>query len=65
MRALQILVIISFAIFALVIPYVVFSFIQGQSNNSSLIILIAVIFAINAFFIFRKLGSQKKEKLKQ
>ncbi len=62
MRALQLLIIISFAFFALVIPYVVFSFIQGQGSNNNLIILIVVIFAINAFFIFRKLVNLKKDK---
>jgi hypothetical protein len=62
MRALQILFIISFAVFALVIPYVVFGFIQGQGNNTALIIFVAVIFAVNAFFIGRKLLSLRKDK---
>lgn len=62
MRALQILFIISFAIFALVAPYLFFSYIQGQGSNTALIILIAVIFAVNALLIGRKLWGLKKDK---
>jgi hypothetical protein len=61
MKALQLLFGFSFAMFALVIPYVVFSFIQGQGSNIYLIIFIGVIFAINAFFIIRKARSLKKD----
>ena len=62
MRALQILVIISFCIFVLVVPYLVFSFIQEQGSNTALVVLIAVIFVVNALLIGRKLLSLKKDK---
>lgn len=62
MRALQILVIISFCIFALVVPYLVFSYVQGQGNNNALIVLIVVIFVVNALLIGRKLWGLNKDK---
>ena len=62
MRALQILVIISFCIFALVVPYLIFSYVQGQGDNRALIILIGVIFAVNVLLISRKLWGLKKDK---
>ncbi len=62
MRALQILFLISFAILALVVPFLVFSSVQGGNSNTVLIILIAVIFIVNAVFIGRKLLNLRKEK---
>jgi hypothetical protein len=61
-KALQILLLITFAILALVIPYFVFSLIQGESSNTALIIFIVVIFVINGFFIGRKLMNRKNDK---
>lgn len=66
MRALQIIFLLSFAVFVLVIPYLIFSLMQGGSDgNTTLIIFVALIFAVNAFFIIRKLWNLKKEKPKQ
>lgn len=62
MRALQIIFLLSFAVGVLVIPYLIFSGIQGGGDNNYLIILVAVIFAINATLIVRKLYSVRKEK---
>ncbi len=64
MRALQIIFLLSFAVFVLVIPYLIFSRIQGGGDNNGLIIFVAVIFAINAVLIIRKLFIVKKEKQK-
>lgn len=64
MRTLQIIFLFSFAIFVLVIPYLIFSLIQGEGKNTTLIIFVAVIFVINAVFIIRKLLNIKKEKQK-
>lgn len=62
MRILQIIFLFSFAIFVLVVPYLIFSRIQGEKDNTALIIFVAVIFVINAFFIIRKLLNIRKEK---
>ena len=64
MRALQIIFLLSFAVFVLVIPYLIFSRIQGGGDNNGLIILVAVIFAINTVLIICKLFILKKEKQK-
>lgn len=64
MRTLQIIFLFSFAVFVLVIPYLIFNLIQGAESNTALIIFVAVIFAINAFFIIRKLLNIRKEKQK-
>lgn len=64
MRILQIIFLLSFAVFVLVIPYLIFNLMQGKSNNTTLVIFVAVIFAINAFFIIRKLLNLKEEKQK-
>ena len=62
MRILQIIFLLSFAVCALVIPYLVFSRIQGGGDDSVLVIFVAVIFAINAILIIRKFYSLRKEK---
>ncbi len=62
MRALQIIFLLSFAVGVLVIPYLIFSRIQGGGDNTNLIIFMAVIFAINAVLITRKLYNVRKEK---
>lgn len=62
MRVLQIIFLLSFAVFVLLIPYLIFSRIQSGGDNSGLIIFVAVIFAINAVLIIRKLFILKKEK---
>lgn len=59
MKALQILFLVSFAIVALILPYVIFSFLQGE-NSTPLIIFLAVIFVVNSVFIVRKLLNLKK-----
>ena len=65
MRALQIIFLLSFAVFALVIPYLVFSRIQeGGGDINGLKIFVAVIFAINAVLIIGKLFILKREKQK-
>ncbi len=64
MRILQIIFLLSFAVFVLVIPYLIFSRIQGGGDNTVLIIFVAVIFAINAIFIIRKLYNVRKENQK-
>lgn len=61
MRILQIIFLFSFAVFVLVIPYLIFSRIQGEADNTALIVFVAVIFVINAFFIIRKLINIRKE----
>lgn len=61
MKALQIIFLISFAIIALVLPYLIFSFLQGE-NITPLIIVVAIIFVINTIFIAAKLLSRKKSK---
>ncbi len=61
-KALQILFLITFAILVLVIPYFVFSLMQGESNGTGLIIFIIAIFVINAILLGRKLLSLKKRK---
>lgn len=62
MRALQILFLISFAVLALIVPIFVFSSVQGESNSTILIVLIALIFAANGFFVIRKLIGLRKNK---
>lgn len=62
MRTLQIVFLFSFAVFVLVVPYLIFSRIQGEGDNTTLIIFVAVIFLINGFFIIRKLLNIRKEK---
>ena len=62
MRVLQIVFLISFAVLALVVPYLVFNLIQGEGSNTPLTIFAAVIFAVNAFFIGRKLLGLKQNK---
>ncbi len=63
MRALQIIFLVSFAVSALVVPYLIFSRIQdGGENNNGLIIFVAVIFAVNAVLIIRKIYNVRKEK---
>lgn len=59
MKALQILFLVSFAIVALVLPYLIFNFLQGESSTP-LIIFLAVIFVVNSVFIIRKLLTLKK-----
>ena len=61
MRILQFIILFSFAICALVIPYLIFSRIQRGGDNTVLIIFVAVIFVINAIFIIRKLYNVRKE----
>ncbi len=62
MRTLQIIFLLSFAVCALVIPYLVFSRIQGGGDNSGLVIFVAIIFVINAILIVRKFFNLRKEK---
>ncbi|MBX7173333.1 MAG: hypothetical protein K1X72_20360 [Pyrinomonadaceae bacterium] len=62
MKTLQIIFLISFAVLVLVIPFLVFNFIQGNGTNTTLIIFVAVIFIVNGFFIVRKLLNLKKDK---
>lgn len=62
MKILQIMFLISFAILVLVIPFLIFSGMQGGSDNTTLIIFVAVIFVINSFFVVTKLFSLKKKK---
>lgn len=61
MKALQIIFLISFAITALILPYLIFSLLQGE-NTTPLIVFISVIFGINAVLIIRKLLSRKRKK---
>lgn len=64
MKALQIIFLISFAVLVLVVPYLIFSRMQGESDNTTLIIFVALIFVINGFFIIIKLLGLKKGKQK-
>ncbi|CAN5517620.1 hypothetical protein BH10ACI1_BH10ACI1_13990 [soil metagenome] len=64
MRILQIIFLFSFAVFVLVVPYLIFSRIQGGGDNTGLIIFVAIIFVINAIYIIRKLFNVRKEKQK-
>lgn len=62
MKALQIIFLISFALFVLLVPYLIFNLLQGE-DTTPLIIFLAVIFAVNCFFIIRKIVSSKKKQL--
>ena len=67
MRFLQIVFLISFALFALLIPYFIFNLLQGEGSNTPLIIFVAVIFVVNLIFIIRKLFNRnsKNKKFKE
>lgn len=64
MKVLQIAFLLSFAVLVLIVPYLIFNLIRGESGNQYLIIFIAVIFAVNLILIIRKLFRLKKERQK-
>lgn len=61
MRILQIIFLISFALFVLLVPFLIFNSLQGE-NTTPLLIFIGVIFVVNSIFIVRKIMSSKKKR---